>query len=81
MNNVSSKINSKIVLFSSPAGAGKTYAIKYLRGKGMKLVDRPCKEHLHKLTMMFFNVPEGRYWEIYNNRELKKNHYLSLDWH
>lgn len=61
---------NKVILFCGPAASGKTVAVAHLK-KSIPLVSRQCKDHLHKLTRLFFNVPEDRYWEIYSDRVLK----------
>ncbi len=35
-------------------------------------VDASCKVHLYKLVQDFFLISEERFWEIYNDRELKE---------
>lgn len=64
--------NARVVLLNGPAGCGKGYAVDYLKTKIKGLQVRSCKEHLHKLTQMFFNIPEDQYFYIYNNRKLKE---------
>jgi hypothetical protein len=63
---------SKIILFNSPKNVGKSKAIEYLNSKGLSLISAECKSSLHHLTMTLFGVSPERYWEIYNNRELKE---------
>ena len=63
---------SKIILFNSPKSLGKDEAITYLRSLGYPLVRREAKGKLHTLVQEFFCVDQGRYWEIYEDRELKE---------
>lgn len=63
---------SKIILFNGVAGCGKDEAIKHLRSLGYPLVRREAKSKLHTLVQEFFCVQPERYWEIYNDRELKE---------
>lgn len=73
---MTSKKNGKLILLNGPIGCGKTELSEHLKYSlhelGIEIKDRRCKDHLHKLTMMFFNVPEDTYWEIYNTRTLKE---------
>lgn len=66
------KLNSKAILFNAPAKSGKDVAITYLQQNNIRLTIRECKDKLHLLTREFFCVSEERYWEIYDNRELKE---------
>ncbi len=64
---------SKIVLWNSPKSLGKDTAIEYLEDWcGIPLVRREAKGKLHTLVQEFFCVSPERYWEIYNDRELKE---------
>lgn len=64
---------SKIILFNSPAKLGKDTAIEYLEDWcGIPLVRREAKGKLHTLVQEFFCVSPERYWEIYEDRELKE---------
>jgi len=63
---------SRIILWNSPKGLGKDASIHHLRSLGYPLVRREAKGKLHELTMAFFCVQPERYWEIYNDRELKE---------
>lgn len=63
---------TKVILFNGAKLCGKDTALEYLWEKGIPMVRRECKDHLHKLTMAFFNVKEERYWQIYNDRGLKE---------
>lgn len=63
--------NPLLIVFSGAQGCGKDTAIEYLE-KFYTLERAECKETLHSATMELFNVPEDVYWDIYNNRELKK---------
>ena len=63
---------SKIILFSGVAGCGKDEAIKHLRSLGYPWSRREAKGKLHTLVQEFFCVSPERYWEIYNDRELKE---------
>lgn len=62
---------SKLILINGPIGCGKSEAVKHLK-KYFPLVDRRCKDKLFTLTMEFFCVQPERFWEVYNNRELKE---------
>lgn len=63
----------KIVLLNGPAKCGKGFSIDYIKKHGYpNITVSSCKEHLHELTMKFFNVEGGRYYEIYNDRDLKE---------
>lgn len=62
---------SKIILFNAPKAVGKDVAIKHL-STPLVLNYAECKQILHTLTMTLFGVTSARYWEIYNNRELKE---------
>lgn len=62
---------TKLLVLSAPIGAGKTEAVKYLK-RYFPLVDRKCKEKLYELTQAFFCVSEERFYEIYDDRELKE---------
>jgi hypothetical protein len=65
--------NSKIILFNSPKSLGKDSAIDYLVDwKGIPLVRREAKGKLHTLVQEFFCVSPERYWEIYEDREVKE---------
>ena len=64
--------NSVAILLNGPASCGKGIVVDYLRKQGIDFKVRSCKDHLHKLTMNFFCVPEETYWNIYNNRKLKE---------
>jgi hypothetical protein len=63
---------SKIILLNGVKSLGKDEAITYLRSLGYPLVRREAKGKLHTLTQEFFCVNPERYWEIYNDRELKE---------
>lgn len=68
----------KLICLNGPKGCGKTELVKYLKrnliklGYGGRLVERQCKDHLHELTMKFFDIDPDRYWDIYTNRTLKE---------
>jgi hypothetical protein len=64
--------NSVAILLNGPASCGKGIVVDYLRKQGIDLKVKSCKDHLHKLTMEFFCVPEEAYWSIYNDRKLKE---------
>ena len=72
--------NSVAILLNGPASCGKGIVVDCLRNQGIDLKVRSCKDHLHKLTMNFFCVPEETYWSIYNNRKLKEkpNEYFRI---
>lgn len=63
---------SKIILWNSPKGLGKDEAITYLRSLGYPLVRREAKGKLHTLVQEFFCVDQERYWEVYEDRDLKE---------
>ena len=63
---------TKAVLLCAPAKVGKSEAMKYLQKQGHNLTYRSCKDSLHQATMALFGVSEDRYWEIYNDRNLKE---------
>ncbi len=66
------KNKSRIILGNGPIKVGKDEAILHLIRKGFDLKKRECKDKLHELTMMMFNVKPEVYWSIYNNRETKE---------
>lgn len=61
----------KIVLLNSPKLSGKNTLLDYVSGY-VDMRDASCKVHLYKLVQDFFLVSEQRFWEIYNDRELKE---------
>lgn len=63
---------SKIILLNGVKGCGKDTAIDHLRSLGYPLVRREAKGKLHTLVQEFFCVSPDRYWEVYNDRELKE---------
>ncbi len=63
---------TKAILFNSPKSLGKDAAIEHLRSLGYPLVRREAKGKLHTLTQEFFCIQPERYWDIYNDRELKE---------
>lgn len=64
---------SKIILLNGAAKCGKDTLINFLDETACcELKRAECKESLHNLTMSLFNVSSDRYWEIYNNRDLKE---------
>lgn len=76
---------SKIILFNSPAKLGKDTAIDYLEDWcDVPLVRREAKGKLHTLVQEFFCVSPERYWEVYEDRELKEKvldeFKVSFDW-
>lgn len=76
----------KIILLNAPKEAGKNELLKFymnyhsvewndlMRGESNEHLwfDASCKVHLYKLVQDFFLVSEQRFWEIYNDRELKE---------
>lgn len=62
---------SKILLLNGPRECGKNIAVDHIK-KLYDLKDRRCKDKLFKLVQEMFCVSEARFWEIYNNRELKE---------
>jgi hypothetical protein len=64
-------MNSKIVLLNGPAGCGKN-TVTAATTEHLHTVDRRCKDKLFKLVQELFCVSEERFWEIYNNREIKE---------
>ena len=63
---------SKILLLNGPRACGKNVAVDYIK-QHIEVVDRRCKDKLFLLVQELFSVSEGRFWEIYNNRELKES--------
>jgi hypothetical protein len=63
---------TKAILFNAPKSLGKDAAIEHLRSLGCPLVRREAKGKLHTLTQEFFCIQPERYWDIYNDRELKE---------
>lgn len=63
---------TKFILLNAPRLVGKDVAITHLKSIGYPLQVLECKDHLHKLTMSLFNVPEEQYWGIYNDRSVKE---------
>jgi hypothetical protein len=65
--------NTFAILLNGGIKAGKDEAVRYISMKySNKVSVRECKDKLHILTMSMFNVQADRYWEIYNNRQLKE---------
>ena len=64
---------SKIILLNGVKSLGKDEAITYLRSLGYPLVRREAKGKLHTLVQEFFCVSPERYWEVYEDRELKES--------
>lgn len=69
--------DKKILLLSGPAKCGKNsllqeYLSQYEYSRDTAVYDASCKVHLYKLVQDFFLVSEERFWEIYNDRELKE---------
>lgn len=62
----------KIILFSGAKECGKDVALDHLMSYYVDLEKAECKDVLHQLTQTLFNVSEDRYWEIYNDRNLKE---------
>lgn len=67
----------KIVLLNAPKEAGKNELLKfYMNYHSVEwsdlMRDASCKVHLYKLVQDFFLVSEDRFWDIYNDRELKE---------
>ncbi len=76
----------KMILLNAPKGAGKNQLLSFytnyhsvgynalMRGESNThlWLDASCKVHLYKLVQDFFLVSEERFWEIYNDRELKE---------
>jgi len=79
-------LDTKVILFNGPKLCGKDTAINHLEYIYTEdgISKRECKDHLHKLTQLFFDVPSGLYWELYTNRETKEQpreeFKITLDW-
>lgn len=71
-------MNRKIVLLSGPALSGKNELLKRVATQRRhlscmeQLKDASCKVHLYKLVQDIFLISEERFWEIYNDRNLKE---------
>lgn len=61
----------KVILFNAPANTGKSVATDHLLSI-YKAVTAPCKEELWHITMVFFNLSEGEFFSIYEDREQKE---------
>lgn len=72
----------KVVIFSGPAGVGKDTAIEMMSEALLKEVVEvkraECKEHLFKLTKIFFNLTDSYFNELYFNRTKKEIPYIPL---
>lgn len=62
---------SKIILLNGPRECGKNAAVDHLK-LYYPLKDRRCKDHLYKLTQLFFRISEVAFFKIYNDRLLKE---------
>lgn len=77
----------KILLLCGPKGCGKNRLLRYYnevytdtycdylmadQSGPYPWFDASCKVHLYKLVQDFFLVSKQRFWEIYNDRELKE---------
>lgn len=62
---------NKIILLNGPIGCGKTVLATAIH-KRFDCEDARAKDHLHTLTMEFFNVPSSVYWTFYEDRTLKE---------
>lgn len=63
---------SKLILLNGFKKTGKDELIKYLLAKKYNIEQKECKDHLHKLTQLFFYIKSKTYWDIYNNRATKE---------
>lgn len=66
---------TKAILFTGEAGCGKGEAVDTIQEylvEDMYVPILSCKDHLHELTQVFFNVDPETYWTIYGNREDKE---------
>ncbi|WP_373088731.1 hypothetical protein [Zhongshania sp.] len=63
---------SKLILLNGPIGCGKTAAVQTLVDRFSNTASAECKEHLHLLTQIFFNVEPSVYWTIYEDRSQKE---------
>ena len=61
----------KVILFNAPANTGKSVATAHLLSI-YKAKTAPCKEELWRITMTFFNLSEGEFFSIYEDREQKE---------
>lgn len=76
----------KMILLNAPKLSGKNHLLEFymnyhsvewdalMRGESNEHLwfDASCKVHLYKLVQDFFLVSEDRFWDIYNDRELKE---------
>jgi energy-coupling factor transporter ATP-binding protein EcfA2 len=63
---------SKLILLNGPIGCGKSEAVKFLKIFYPNMKERRCKDKLFKLVPEFFCISEERFWEIYDDREIKE---------
>jgi len=62
---------SQLILMNGPLLCGKNIAVDHLK-KSYDLTDRRCKDRLFQMMWQFFDTSEERFWELYNNRDLKE---------
>lgn len=65
-------MNSKLIILNGGKGAGKSIAVKALKGVHPNLVERRTKDKLFEIAMSLFNVPEEEFWRIHEDRKLKE---------
>lgn len=70
-------MTKKMLLLSGPKLCGKgtllqEYLSQYEYSHDVCVKEAACKGHLYKLVQDIFLVSEERFWEIYNDRELKE---------
>lgn len=63
----------KVILFNGPRSCGKGIAVEEILSLYKeKSINLPCKEMLMTITQKVFGISEKRYWEIYNDRNIKE---------
>lgn len=70
-------MTKKMLLLSGPKLCGKgtllqEYLSQYEYSHEVCVKEAACKGHLYKLVQDIFLISEERFWEIYNDRELKE---------
>lgn len=70
-------MSKKMLLLSGPKFCGKgtllqEYLSQYEYSHDVCVKEAACKGHLYKLVQDIFLISEERFWEIYNDRELKE---------
>ena len=62
---------TKVILLNGPPGCGKDIGTSFLCEQ-FGGEHQEFKKKLYELVMCIYSVPASRFWEIYNNRELKE---------